>query len=335
MEANERNRMMEQITRRDLLKGAAVAAGAAALGTGCATAGTSAQAGVAAAKKPVLTIAHITDVHVKPEGKAPAGMRACLQDIRALPVQPDVIFNGGDAIMDALATSKERAETQWNLWWSILKDECTLPIEHCIGNHDIWGWQRTKAGTTGSEPLYGKVMALEQLQLEKPYRSFDRAGWHFIVLDSVQERGDEGYKPVLDEEQFEWLKGDLTATPLTTPICVLSHVPILSVTPFFFVDEVVKNYQFSLIGALMHQDTKRIKDLFLNHANVKVCISGHDHLLDRVDYNGVSYLCNGAVSGSWWGGRFKDCDPGYAILRLYADGSFENEYRTYKWDPAS
>jgi Icc protein len=324
---------MDQITRRDLLKGTVIA-GAAALVTGCAGTAESIQIDKkGAAAKPVLTIAHITDVHVKPEGKAPAGMRACLRDIAALPNQPDVIFNGGDAIMDALATSKERAETQWKLWWSILKEECKLPIEHCIGNHDIWGWQRTKAGTNGTEPLYGKKMALEQLQLAMPYRSFDRAGWHFIVLDSVQERGDEGYKPVLDEEQFAWLTADLKATPATTPVCILSHVPILSVTPFYFTDEVVKDYQFKLIGALMHQDTKRIKDLLAGFPNVKLCLSGHDHLLDRVDYNGITYLCNGAVSGNWWGGRFKDCDPGYGIIRLYADGRFEHDYKTYDWDP--
>lgn len=101
---------MDEITRRDLLKGTVIA-GAAALVTGCAGTAESIQIDKkGAAAKPVLTIAHITDVHVKPEGKAPAGMRACLRDIAALPQQPDVIFNGGDAIMDALATSKERAE---------------------------------------------------------------------------------------------------------------------------------------------------------------------------------------------------------------------------------
>ncbi|MCC7393096.1 metallophosphoesterase [Candidatus Sumerlaeota bacterium] len=323
---------MEKISRRQALQLTAVGAAGVAIG-GCATGNSSRGLLLPTEKKPVLTIAHLTDVHVKPEGKAAMGMRQALRAVHSLPQRPDVIFNGGDAIMDALATSKERAEEQWALWKQILREENTIPVQHCIGNHDIWGWQRTKAGTTGNEPLYGVKMALEQLQLEKPYRSWDRAGWHFIVLNSMQERGDGGYKAVLDDEQFEWLTGELNATPKETPICILSHIPILSVTPFFFVKNIVKDYRFDLIGALAHLDVHRFRDLFANHPNVKLCLSGHDHLTDRVDYNGVTYMCTGAVCGNWWSGKFMDCEPGFAIVRLYADGTFDNTYHTYEWDP--
>ncbi|MEO8376134.1 MAG: metallophosphoesterase [Candidatus Sumerlaeota bacterium] len=323
---------MEKISRRQALQLTVAGAAGIAMG-GCAT-GTSSSGLVASAEKqPVLTIAHLTDVHVKPEGKAPMGLRQVLRAVHALPNRPDVILNGGDAIMDSLAATKERTETQWALWKQILKEENTLPVENCIGNHDMWGWQKTKAGTTGNESLYGVKMALEQYGLEKPYRSWDRAGWHFIVLNSVQERGDEGYLPVLDNEQFEWLTGDLNSTLKDTPVCILSHVPILSVTPFFFSKEIVKEYQFKLIGALAHQDVQRIRDLFALHSNIKLCLSGHDHLTDRVDYNGVTYICNGAVSGNWWSGKFMDCQPGFATVRLYKDGSFDNTYHTYDWDP--
>ena len=84
----------------------------------------------------------------------------------------------------------------------------------------------------------------------------------------------------------------------------------------------------------MHTDCMKLKDLFAKHPNVKLCLSGHLHLLDRVDYNGVTYLCNGAVSGSWWNGRHKDCDEGYAVVDLYDDGSFEQEYVKYGWKAA-
>jgi len=52
----------------------------------------------------------------------------------------------------------------------------------------------------------------------------------------------------------------------------------------------------------MHVDAAKIKDLFAKHKNVKLCLSGHLHLVDRVDYNGVTYLCDGAVCGGWWKG---------------------------------
>ena len=68
------------------------------------------------------------------------------------------------------------------------------------------------------------------------------------------------------------------------------------------------------------------------HWNVKLCLSGHLHSVDRVDYAGVTYLCNGAVSGAWWNGDHRDCDEGYGIVDLYADGSFEHQYVSYDWE---
>jgi 3',5'-cyclic-AMP phosphodiesterase len=67
----------------------------------------------------------------------------------------------------------------------------------------------------------------------------------------------------------------------------------------------------------------------LKHPNVKLCLSGHTHLVDRLDYTGVSYFCNGAVSGAWWKGAWQGCEPGYALVNLYDDGSFEREYVVY------
>jgi predicted phosphodiesterase len=81
----------------------------------------------------------------------------------------------------------------------------------------------------------------------------------------------------------------------------------------------------------MHSDSEKIKSLFGRHPHVKVCVSGHTHLVDRVDYNGVSYLCGGAVCGNWWRGRHKDCDEGYAVIDLCDDGSFDCEYVKYGW----
>ncbi|MGQ9650788.1 MAG: hypothetical protein ACUVXJ_11815 [Phycisphaerae bacterium] len=66
---------------------------------------------------------------------------------------------------------------------------------------------------------------------------------------------------------------------------------------------------------------------------MKVCLSGHVHLIDRVDYLGVSYLCNGAVCGGWWEGPYQECDAGYALVDLYDDGSFEKRYVQFGWKP--
>jgi 3',5'-cyclic AMP phosphodiesterase CpdA len=141
-----------------------------------------------------------------------------------------------------------------------------------------------------------------------------------------------GYIGQLDEPQFDWLKQTLRDTPATTPVVVLSHIPILSASAVLWAQRPDDDFRIS--RALMHQDCLELKDLFAKHPNVKLCLSGHLHLCDRVDYNGVTYLCNGAVSGNWWKGRHKDCDEGYAVVDLYDDGSFEHEYVKYGWKAA-
>ena len=64
---------------------------------------------------------------------------------------------------------------------------------------------------------------------------------------------------------------------------------------------------------------------------MKLCISGHIHLIDRVDYNNITYLCNGAVCGKWWRGTYQESPPGYALIDLYNDGSFAHQYIAYGW----
>ncbi len=127
--------------------------------------------------------------------------------------------------------------------------ELKLPIFNCIGNHDNWGIQRGKAGTTGTEPLYGNKCALKEFGMERAYYTFDDGGWRFIVLDSVRDRGDGGHLPMVDD----------------------------------------------------------------------------------VVYEGKTYLCNGSMSGSWWHGPHKGCNPGYAIVKLWANGAFSREYVEFEW----
>ena len=42
----------------------------------------------------------------------------------------------------------------------------------------------------------------------------------------------------------------------------------------------------------------------------------------------MTYCCNGAVSGAWWGGNYQETKPGYAIIDLYPDGRFTNHVFT-------
>lgn len=284
-------------------------------------------------KKRVLRLAHLTDIHVQPGGKAPAGMAACLEHVHTLKDRPDLILNGGDSIMDSIGREQSAVKAQWDQWDRTLRENCTLPVFHCIGNHDVWGLDKAKSKTTGDEALYGKKWAQDQFKLKERYYSFDRAGWHFVVLDSTMPQG-SGYTARLDDAQFEWLTADLAATPKATPVLVLSHIPILCGCAFLDGDN-EKSGNWTVPGAWMHIDARRIKDLFVKHPNVRLALSGHIHLRDRLDYNGVTYLCNGAVCGAWWGGNYQETEPGYALVDLYADGTWDSRYVAYTREPAA
>ena len=286
------------------------------------------------ARQRTLRVAHLTDVHVEPELRAGEGMAACFHHVQQLADKPELILTGGDHVMDSFEADDARTTLQWNLWNTVLKNECNIPVRSCIGNHDVWGWAKGKSRTTGEEANWGKQRATEMLHLGERYYTFGQAGWQFVVLDSIHQppAGQDGYMGQLDEAQFAWLAQTLRDIPATTPVLVLSHIPILSATAVLWADR--RNGDFQVSRALMHMDCMQLKELFAKHANVKLCLSGHLHSLDRVDYNGVTYLCNGAVSGNWWKGRHQDCDEGYAVLDLYDDGSFDHEYVKYGWKAA-
>ena len=317
---------MKPLSRRQFLLGAGATAVGAMVAPGVRTTESLVPFSKNSARR-VLRIAHLTDIHVQPELNAPQGMARALQHAQNLSDKPDLIFNGGDAIMDALGADQARTQTQWQVWQSVLKNECSLPVVHCIGNHDVWGWEAKE--NLSQEKLYGKKWALDEFGLASRYYSFDKAGWHFIVLDSTHP-APNGYTAKLDEEQFEWLQDDLQRTPATVPVCVLSHIPIICFCAFFDGDnETDKGGNWQVPGAWMHLDARRIKNLFYQHQNIKLCLSGHIHLQDKVEYLGIKYLCNGAVSGNWWEGNYQEFPPAYVVVDLYDDGSSESEYLPY------
>jgi 3',5'-cyclic-AMP phosphodiesterase len=321
----------KQFSRRNMMKISAGCAAGAALGPWAAIADEAPgrEKAKPVQRKKVLRLAHLTDIHVQPERGAEKWLVQCLHHVQQQAEPPELILNGGDTIMDSLGADKTRTAIQWNIWKKVVEKECSIPIENCIGNHDVWGWA-DNSGVSPDEPLYGKKSAMEAFGLEERYRSFEKAGWRFIVLDSTHTHPESSYTARLDEEQFEWLQDELEKVPEGKPILILSHIPILSACAYFD-GENEKSGNWVVPHRWMHIDARRIKNLFAGHPNVRLCLSGHIHLLDHVQYNGVDYLCNGAVCGSWWRGTYRDCPPGYAMVNLYSDGSFEREYVTYGW----
>jgi len=263
--------------------------------------------------KDVLTVAHITDVHIREDLNAPERFKKSLKQIITRH-KPDFFLNGGDSIYDASYShvKRERVTALWDIW-----DDCIATISNkyevysCIGNHDPW-W----AAPAKDDNMYGIPYVVQRLKIPERYYSIQKGKWHFIVLDG----NNKGI--TLDDEQYKWLEDKLQQVPSDEFVVLMSHYPLLGAT-----------IQFEGGG---HGDFKKLKNLFYKQkSKVRLFLSGHNHLLDETIYNNVRYCCNGAMSGFWWepGNKesagpsfFQETAPGYAILKLNPNGTLENKY---------
>lgn len=300
-------------------------AGAGALLAGSATAGSADPTPPKAPIKRVLRMAHLTDIHVKTEKVAEHGMAAALYEVNNMEDKPDFIMNGGDAIMNAAAVSKANIKEQWACYHRIMKDENSLPVYNCIGNHDVFGWMMPSP-----DHLEAKKWAKQEYQMQESYYSFVVNGWKMIVLDSIHgRRSVPGYCGKLDDRQMDWLKNELEATPASTHVCIISHIPILAICCLF--DSMTKAGKLKITENNMHCDSDQLVSMFYKAQNIRACLSGHIHLIDYVNYIGTDYFCNGAVAGEWWRGRHQQFDPAYCIMDFFEDGTVTRKVHYYKW----
>jgi 3',5'-cyclic-AMP phosphodiesterase len=303
-----------QSTRRRFLAAAGAASAATALGPTTA---------LGHGRRDAFRILHFTDPHVTPgiPRSEPLTTRA-LQV--GLAYRPDLILQGGDAIYDALYANKADTVAQWaahrRIW-----DRVRTPVAHVVGNHDCW----TGPGST-SDPLGGKVLTLQQLGLERGYYARSLGAWKLIVLDSIELTGGGGYVGRLGAEQMAWLERELAATPSRTHIVIATHIPIQTALPFTDASLREDDGSFRVPGGWgVHSDLPELNALFIEHPNVQLALSGHNHVRDDITYNTVRFGCGGAISGNWWDEGdpgYRETPPGFAIVDLHRDGTSEIHY---------
>lgn len=324
------------LTRRGLLKGG-LAAGAVALaagsgsaevarpvqgGRGAHPAGAAPAAGAAA-----FSFVHLTDMHVTPKRRGDLGYRRCIESVCALRPRPAFALMGGDLAFDGLYTEKAQFDEQIRLYREV-SDELRMPYYNCMGNHDALGWSaRRKCGV--DDPDIGKKMIMDRLAWERPYYSFDHAGWHFVVLDSIfptKTKDGPGYEPRIGPEQLAWLAHDLGAAG-DRPKIALTHI-----AAFCNVGQVEGDANAKAMnGSMVLWDTKALRQVLERH-RVKALLQGHSHKPEEFRWNGVWYLTSAAVSGAWWSGDWIGHGPGYTLF--HCDGeALSWEHRTFGWEP--
>ena len=278
-------------------------------------------------RKPSLRAGHITDIHISSQNDAPKGVAALFDHMFGQKDwTPELILNTGDSVsaIDGKTTGKA-AQEQIDVWKAAVKN-LKVPMKACLGNHDVWNGTDPVDEAQGKKKLFG--LMTEVLGLPAPYYSFDHGGWHFVVLNSVCNWPTYGE---LSEEQFKWLEADLKKTKSTTPVCVLSHLPIVSITSSLYGNGYRKADGVLIPKVWQHVDCWEISEVFRRHPNVKLCLSGHMHTWDRCEYRGVWYICGGAGSGSWWKGAEYGFPPCYGAIDFYGNGEFDYRFTDYGW----
>ena len=318
------------LSRRELMRGA-LAAGAVALMPGTKPAARGAQNGAAAdeatAAKADFTFVHLTDMHVTPKRWGDKGYRKCIESVRELKPAPAFALMGGDLAFDGLYTEKATFDEQIRLYREV-SDGLGMPYHNCIGNHDALGWSARRK-CAADDPDIGKKMIMDRLEWPKPYYSFDHAGWHFAVLDSIfptRSKDGPGYEPRIGPEQLEWLAHDLGAAG-DRPKVAVTHI-----AAFCNVGQVEgdKNAK-TLNGSMVLWDTKELRQVLERH-KVKALLQGHSHKVEEFRWNGVWYLTSAAVSGAWWSGDWIGCGPGYTVFRCRGE-ELSWEQRAFPWEP--
>ncbi len=318
-----------KINRRTLLKtGGAILSGSSLLSLASAqsTGNVSSKDG----KYRVFRFALMTDIHMDVKRNAEKGLASALNHCQNLDDPPDFIVTGGDNIMDAYGTELKYCQKQYDLLQKTVKDNCSIPVKWCIGNHDVWGFDLKDSKTTGKEPLWGKKKPVAEYNMQGRYYHFDKSNWRFIILDSTSLNEDKPYSYLgrLDDEQKNWLINTLEHSK-DKNIVVVSHIPIATVT--ILEETSAKNFQHRFSGGAMHYDSMEIRHLLEKYPNVKLCLSGHTHRIDKVIWRGINYVCCGAVSGAWWKGNWGYTDEGYMVFDMYNNGEFDNQYISYNW----
>ena len=209
-----------------------------------------------------LRIAVITDIHYGFDVGAKKGSQALpLLDgflDAAQNFNADYIFNLGDEVSTkAPATDDKHKQT---LRHAFKRAAC--PVIKIDGNHCV-----------------------RYQEKQSPSRSFDAGDHHIIMWNPYMNRYTrDGVIP--DPEDIEWLQNTLAQA--VKPTILLSHIP------FGGPESVKKQKKRIMTDGLYYPshfaETEKLREMIEASGKVILCLSGHRHLNDIRESNGVHYL---------------------------------------------
>lgn len=259
------------------------------------------------AEAPRLRVGLVTDLHYA--DKAPAGTRHYRETLAKLNEaatqfqrdKPAFLVELGDFIdaADSVEVEQGYLKTINREFSAICKDR-----HYVLGNHCV--------DTLKKDEFLGGV------EQEQSYYSFDRSGFHFVVLDSCfrgdgQPYGRKNFQWTdanLPAAEIEWLQGDLQAND--KPVIVFAHQRL----------DVNNNHGV--------KNKAEVRKVFESSGKVLAVFQGHSHQNDLKDIGGIHYCTLVAmVEGS--GAEHN----GYSVMEIAPDGTirvtgFRNQ-KGYNW----
>lgn len=244
-------------------------------------------------KKSPLRVGLVTDLHHA--DKPPAGTRYYRETLRKLAEAaetfqaspPTFVVELGDLI-DAADT----VETEQRYLATINREFSRLSKDrhYVLGNHCV--------DTLKKEEFLGGV------EQQASYDSFDRGGWHFVILDACFRSDGEPYgrknfvwtDANIPAAELEWLRADLQTTKL--PTIVFAHQRL----------DVSNNHGV--------KNCAQVREIFETSGKVRAVFQGHSHQNDYNEIAGIHYTTLVAmIEGAGVENN------GYSLLDLGDDGA--------------
>lgn len=148
---------------------------------------------------------------------------------------------------------------------------------------------------------------IERTAKTAPFESFDRGGWHFVILDSCFTSEGKPYgrrnfrwtDANIPADELKWLAADLKAT--RKPTVVFAHQCL------------------DRDGAHAVNNAPAVREVIAKSGVVRGVFQGHAHQNKLVAHNGIPYVTLRAMVE----GPDKVADNAYSTLTCHADGSLK------------
>ena len=254
-----------------------------------------------------LRIGLITDLHHA--DKPAAGSRFYRETIKKLNSAAEEFQTSGlDFVVELgdLIDAADSVETELSYLRTINREFSKLSTDrhYVLGNHCV--------------DTLTKTEFLQEVGQKESYYSFDRAGFHFILLDACFRNDGVPYgrknskwnDANIPPAELEWLREDLQSTKLPTIVFVHQRLDVTT-------DHGVKN-------------CVDVRDILKNSGHVLAVFQGHSHQNDLKDIDGIHYCTLVAmVEGSGLENN------GASVLELHDDGTIHvtgiRKQKSYDW----